>query len=344
VFVSRSPERFGFVLEEPGAPVVVSVTGAGGVSGSRGAQVIPDHALLTTLANSGYLAAAGDTVYFAPLSRPELVALGPGGDTLWTSLAVGLPPAPEPRFRLLDGRANIEYQPMNLALTLGPDGHLYVLRATDTAVRHTRLDVIDRATGHVLRSAHLDRIGATLAANRLGRVYLLDGDRLLGAIPPARRESFPGFDLPRLSGGRVSSDETAGRVALINVWASWCTPCRTEMPALDSLQRGLPAEGFTFLALNEDTDRGAAERFIRELGFDFPVLFGDGKLKARFHYPGLPYTVLLDRQGRIVRRWFGELAPADYPMIRMLVRSELLAPGSDSGSAAVEVHHHHDTP
>lgn len=348
VLVSRSPERFGFAPEERGTPVVVSITDEGGLGEARGTQVVPAHALLTTLANSGYLAAAGDTVYFAPVSRPEIVALGPGGDTIWTSSAADLPPAPEPRFRLVGGRAHIDYQPVNLALTLGPDGNLYVLRAADTAVRRTRLDVIDRANGHVLRSASFDTARVTLAANHLGRVYVLPADRLLRAVPRGRRESFPPFQLPRLGGGSVSLREMSGRVTLINVWASWCSPCRTEMPALDTLRRELASERFRFLALNEDEDRGAAERFVTEHGLEFPVLFGDGALKRKLHYPGLPYTVLLDQGGRIVRRWYGELGPADYATIRLLVRSEVLAgdpgamPAPASGSATP--HHHHDEP
>lgn len=79
------------------------------------------------------------------------------------------------------------------------------------------------------------------------------------------------------------------------------------------------------------------------------MLFGGGRLKALLHYPGLPYTVLLDRRGGIVRRWFGELAEADYQVIRTLIRSKPFASDrapapAGSPSDPVRVYHNHRTP
>jgi thiol-disulfide isomerase/thioredoxin len=273
----------------------------------------------------------GDTVYFAPLSRPQVVALGPDDDTLWTAPVINGPPGPEPRFAVEGGRARIDYQPLNLALTIGPDSRLYVLRAADTAVRRARLDVIERRSGEIVASALLLGPRATLAAGRLGRVYALDEASLLGGVPVEAREPLPAFDLPVRGGGRAQLADFAGRVLLLNLWASWCTPCRTEMPALDTLQRVLAGEGFAFLALNEDVDRRDAERFLAEFGFRFPVLYGDGDLQRLYGYPGLPYSILVDRRGRVIRRWIGELGPRDFALIRTLVRAEL-APRGDAAS------------
>ncbi len=345
IVATRSPDRFGFLPESPESPVVAAVDARGRPREGRGTLIVPQHSLLATLANAGYAVAAGDTVFFSPLSRPEVVALDPTGDTIWISRAEDVPPTPEPRIRLVDGHVRIDYQPLNLGLTLGPDGRLYVLRAADTAVSRVRLDVLDGATGQVLWRAELTGLRVTLAANRLGRVYALDENRLLGAIPPAAREPLPDFDLPRLGGGRASLQEHLGRVLLINIWASWCTPCRTEMPVLDTLQAALRGNGFAFLAISEDENRRNAERFVADLGFDFPVLFGDGRLKAQHHYPGLPYTVLVDREGRIVRRWFGELQPPDYQLIVTLVRSELTGMAPDkAASGPMAAHQHHERP
>jgi thiol-disulfide isomerase/thioredoxin len=342
VIATRSPERFGFVPEAPESPAVVELDGQGRAVAGRGKLLVPEHSLLATLANSGYAAAAGDTVFLAPLSRSDVIALGPRGDTLWRSAATEVPPTPEPRIKLVAGQVRIDYQPLNLVMTLGPDGRLYLLRATDTALRQARLDVLDRSTGQVLWRADLPSPRATLAANRLGRVSSFDGDRLLGAIPPSARERLPDFDLPGREGGRASRGSLAGKVVLINVWASWCVPCRTEMPALDSLQRSLRAPGFAFLAISEDERRSDAERFLQELGLDFPVLFGDGRLRSLLHYPGLPYTLLVDREGRIVRRWIGQLGRPDFELIRMLARQELAAPSLRSSGE--ETHHHHPGP
>jgi thiol-disulfide isomerase/thioredoxin len=341
IIATRSPERFAFLPESPESPVVAAVDSAGRPRGGRGKLLVPQHSLLATLANAGHAVGAGDTVFFAPLSRPDVVALNPMGDTIWVSGGAGLPPTPEPRFGLVKGRVQIDYQPLNLGMTLGPDGMLYVLRAADTAVTRARLDVLDRATGRVLWSARLPGPRATLAANRLGRVYAVDEDRLLGATPTVAREPLADFDLPRLGGGRTSLKEQRGRVLLVNIWASWCSPCRTEMPALDTLQRALSGDGFAFLAITDDESRPGAERFVAERRIDFPVLFGDGRMKERFHYPGLPYTMLTDREGRIVRKWIGELRPADYALIRTLVQAELARKRPDNGQGGPVAAHLH---
>jgi thiol-disulfide isomerase/thioredoxin len=341
VVASRSPERFGFLPELPTSPLVVALDARGRIRESRGRLVVPEHSLLTTLANAGYAALAGDTVFFAPLSRPGVVALGPRGDTLWLSAPAESLPTPEPRFRLVGGRVQIDYQPLNLALTLGPDGRLYVLRAADSAVTRARLDVIERASGQVVWRAELPNVRPTLAVNRLGRLYALDPDRLVGVIPSGHREPLAAFSLPRLGGGSLSLEDLAGRVVLINVWASWCGPCRIEMPALDSLLRSLDGPGFALVAISEDERRKDAERFVAELGLRLPVLFGDGRLQHQVHYPGLPYTLLLDGRGRIVRRWIGQLAPSDLELIRMQVYQELAASARDSGEHGSRHHHQH---
>ena len=130
-------------------------------------------------------------------------------------------------------------------------------------------------------------------------------------------------DLELLTGGRLATDAVTGKVTLVNFWASWCTPCRTEMPALDSLRRAIAEPEFQFLTMNEDVKRADAERFMRELRFDFPVLLGGGRLKATFHYVGLPFTVLLDRDGRVVQRWVGFAGAEQIQAIRALIRAEL---------------------
>ena len=323
-FATRSPERFAFLPEPAESPLVVALDAGGQTRAGAGSLIIPQHSLLATLANAGYAAATGDTVFFAPLSRSEIVAFGPAGDTLWVSRATEVPPTPEPVITLAGGgQVRVDYQPLNLAMTLGPDGRLYVLRAVDTAVERARVDVLEAGSGRVIWRADLGSPRATLAANRLGRVYLLDEDRLLGTIPASAREPLPDFDLPRLGGGGLSLGELSGRVVLVNFWASWCIPCRAEMPALDSLGVALRGAGLVLVAISEDENRKDAERFVAELGLAIPVVFGDGRLRSRFHYPGLPYTLLVDWQGRVVRRWIGQLGPGDVELIGLLARQEM---------------------
>lgn len=344
VLVTRSTERFSFLPEAGDPALVLGIDTMGRASEPRGRGPVPAHTLLTSLANAGHAVASGDTIFFAPLARQGVIALGPAGDTLWMSVPHDSLPAPEPRFALSGGSAHIDYQPTNLGLTVGPGGKLYLLRAADTTLTRAWLDVLDPTTGRTLTATALDGPRATLAVNAAGRIYRLDDFRLLGAIPASSREPLASFDLPALGGGRVTLAGQVGKVLLLNIWASWCLPCRTEMPALNTLQRDLSGDGFAFVALNEDTSRDAARRFLDEFHFSFPVLFGEGRLKQVYHYPGLPYTLLVDARGRIIRRWIGELSPRDLQSIRLLVSAEHGTPPSGAAIPTAAPHHHPTSP
>jgi thiol-disulfide isomerase/thioredoxin len=262
-------------------------------------------------------------LYYAPFIRDEVIALRSSGDTMWVAER-GLPQTTdEPRFEVQGKRVVVDYHPVNLGIALGPDGRLYVLSTAGFSTTEGRLDVLDPASGRLLRSAPLPTALPTIAVDDQGRVYLLDAFRLLTGVPPSRREPIPAFDLPLVRGGRLDATALRGRVVLVNFWASWCAPCRTEMPALDSLRREIADTTFRFLGMNEDQDIGAARAFLDEYGFDFPVALGRGRLRERFHYPGLPYTVLVDRDGRIVNRWIGFAGPEQLQSIRALLRAEL---------------------
>lgn len=95
------------------------------------------------------------------------------------------------------------------------------------------------------------------------------------------------------------------------------------MPALDSLQRELAGPDFQFLTINEDVNAADARSFVEDFGFTFPVLLGEAKMKARIHYLGLPFTVLLDRLGRVAHQWIGFAGPGQIRAIRSLVLTEL---------------------
>jgi thiol-disulfide isomerase/thioredoxin len=222
-----------------------------------------------------------------------------------------------------DQRVVIDYHPVNLGIALGVDGRLYVLSTPGFTTTESRLDVLDPTTGRLLRTARLSTAQPTIAVGRDGRTYLLDASRLLSGVPEREREAAPHFDLPTITGGRLSSAALRGRVVLLNFWASWCTPCRTEMPALDSLRRDIADTAFLFVGVNEEDDIAAARAFIDEFGFGFPVVLGRGSMRRQFHYPGLPYSVLLDRTGRIAGRWIGFAGPVQLQSMRALIRSEL---------------------
>ncbi len=106
------------------------------------------------------------------------------------------------------------------------------------------------------------------------------------------------------SGRAVSLEDFKGRVVLINLWATWCVPCRKEMPALDELEGKLGGKDFAVLAINLDQRGGDKPRkFLEEIKAKHLVYYEDPttnvfqKLKAAGRAPGLPSTILVDRQG-----------------------------------------------
>lgn len=322
VWLVRSSHRWNFRLPTK-APLLVRLDASGALAGRLGRTVVPAEQLLSEFASSGHVAVSGDTVYYAPFIRDEVIAFSLTGDTLWVASRELPQTTAQPRFEMGGPSPTIEYFPVNLGLAVGPDERLYVLSTPGFTTSAGRLDVFDRATGSLLRSAALSTALPTIAVDGAGRVYLLEEFRLLAGTPPAHRERFRDFALDRLGGGRMTLADLQGKVVLINFWASWCHPCRTEMPALDSLRREIAEPDFLFLTMNEDVNPADAEGFMRQLGFDFPVLLGRGRLRERYHYIGLPYTVLLDRDGKVVQRWLGFKGHEQIQAERSLIRAEL---------------------
>ena len=329
VWLVRSSSLFSFNWTPEPAPLLLHVAGPADID-SLGVATVPQHVLLREMANAGHLAVRGDTLFYAPFIRDELIALTSRGDTLWRATR-GLPQSTEePKFEVQDGRPVLDYHPVNLGLTFGPDGMLYLLSTPEFTTSESRLDVFQPATGELLRTAYLNTSLPSIAVNDLGRLYQVDDFSLLSGIAVDDREPLPAFDLALLGGGRIRSDQLMGRVTLINFWASWCEPCREEMPALDTLQRSIDDPAFEFLTLNEDVDPEDAAEFMEMFGFDFPAALGRGGLKATYHYRGLPFTLLVDREGRIVQRWIGYQGPEQMDAIRTVIHAEL---GRDDGGA-----------
>ncbi len=327
VWLARSTELFSYRLVTGAEPVLVRVDTDGGSAGV-GSILVPEHVLLAELANAGHVAVTQEAIYFAPFIRDEVVAFSRDGDTLWIAHRELPQSTPEPRFELGPDGAMIDYAPVNLGIAMGADGRLYVLSVPGFTTSESRIDAYDPVTGLLLRTARIPHPLPTVAVDEQGRLYLLDAFRLLTGIAPSEREAFAPFDLERLgSEHRMTLADLEGKVVLMNVWASWCAPCRVEMPALDDLQRSIEHPDFRFITMNEDVMVGDAQAFLEEHGFGFPVLLGRGRLQRQFHYMGLPFTVLLDREGRVVQRWTGFAGEEQIAGIRAVVQAELSREG-----------------
>ena len=129
------------------------------------------------------------------------------------------------------------------------------------------------------------------------------------------------------SGAKLSLADFQGRFLLLNLWATWCVPCREEMPTLDSLQAKLGGNEFEVVALSVDrAGMPVVRSFYREIGISHLALYIDSSMKASFALAvGLPTTLLIDRKGREIGRLVGP-ARWDSPEMIEIIQS-LMADG-----------------
>lgn len=110
----------------------------------------------------------------------------------------------------------------------------------------------------------------------------------------------PDFTLKSHSGQNIRLSEYRGEVVLINFWASWCGPCRQEMPLLDELHNQYNALGFTVLGVNVEQDPYQARKLLKDMPVSFPVLFDDRSVVSKqYDVIAMPSTVLVDRNGNM---------------------------------------------
>jgi peroxiredoxin len=143
-----------------------------------------------------------------------------------------------------------------------------------------------------------------------------------GAPPPSPREGFsaPDFTLDTLEGGQVTLSELRGKVVMVNFWATWCPPCRAEMPAIEKVYRAYRDLGLEVLAVNTTNQDSEAEAaaFVRELGLTFPIpLDLTGAVSAAYNLRGLPSTYFIGADGVI------ESVVVGGPMSEALVQSKV---------------------
>ncbi|MCL4477046.1 MAG: TlpA family protein disulfide reductase [Nitrospirae bacterium] len=117
----------------------------------------------------------------------------------------------------------------------------------------------------------------------------------------------PEFTLKDMNDKAVSLSSLKGNVVLISFWATWCPPCRDEMPSLNKLYREYRNRGLVVVAVSTDRSRSSVKDFLGKNPVGFPVLMdSDSKVARQFKVFSLPTTFLLDRNGAIVQKYLGE--------------------------------------
>lgn len=110
----------------------------------------------------------------------------------------------------------------------------------------------------------------------------------------------PDFTLKSRSGENVKLSEYRGDVVMINFWASWCAPCRQEMPLLEEMYKKYSDLGFVLLGVNVEEDSTKANDLLREVAVTFPVLFDNSnKVTKLYNVVAMPSTILVDRDGKM---------------------------------------------
>ena len=134
----------------------------------------------------------------------------------------------------------------------------------------------------------------------------------------------PNFALQSRDGGPVSLEDFRGEVVMINFWATWCGPCRQEMPHLEALYQRYGSLGFTLLGVNVEDDPEGAARWLEETPVSFPILFDPkNEVSQLYDVIAMPTTVLVDRQGnmRFLHHGYQPGYENDYQtQIRTLIR------------------------
>lgn len=145
---------------------------------------------------------------------------------------------------------------------------------------------------------------------------------------PTAGEPAPAFAAPLLGGDTLALADLRGQTVVLNIWATWCPPCREEMPGLEALHQQYAGDGLQVVGVSIDSRAAATEvrRFLDDNQISFTILHdADERVTRAFRTAGVPETFLIDREGRVVKRWIGKIDPQSEE-IQTLVRETLGLP------------------
>jgi peroxiredoxin len=159
----------------------------------------------------------------------------------------------------------------------------------------TRAQLIELSAGVILLG------GAVGAAAYWSRGATVGAAADFPVSRPAEPTAAPDLELPDLTGQPVRLGDLRGRVVLLNFWATWCAPCREEMPALETLAGELGPRGLAVVGVNFKEPKPEVQAFMRDHRLGFPTLLdADGRVAQRYQVFGLPATFVVDRRGMLV--------------------------------------------
>ena len=160
------------------------------------------------------------------------------------------------------------------------------------------------------------------------------GEKQSPQIPLVEGKPFPSLTLNKLNGGTASTQAFKGKMLVLNVWATWCPPCRKEMPGLERLSKILDPQRFAVAGLSTDGEQQLVSEFIRRNGITFENFIDlNGKLAKQLGVNAYPETFLIAPDGTLVRRVMGEQDWSSPAMIQVLEEAYQGRRGSVGGWA-----------
>ncbi len=158
-------------------------------------------------------------------------------------------------------------------------------------------------------------MGASLIALGILLMVWLWSDRVpapaadFAAVPVEVEYAAPALDLTVLDGAPVSLSDLEGSVVLVNLWATWCLPCREEMPVLQEFYRTHQEDGFVLVAINQEESADMVRQFANDHDLSFPMWLDPQYLAQReFHTTYLPSSYVIDRTGTVRLLWIGGIS------------------------------------
>jgi peroxiredoxin len=145
----------------------------------------------------------------------------------------------------------------------------------------------------------------------LGVVALDDARNTTGRSPAAEiGRAAPDFRLSQLGGGEVQLSDLRGRVVILNFWATWCAPCRQEMPEFVRIYSAKQGQGLEIVAVDLQEAESQVQSFVDEFGMRFPILFDrSGEVARTYRVNQLPVTLIIDRDGVVRAAKYGPVTP-----------------------------------
>lgn len=145
----------------------------------------------------------------------------------------------------------------------------------------------------------------------VGGVLVVGALLLILATPGGNADAAPDFTLAALDGQPVSLSDYRGQYVLVNFWATWCPPCRAELPDLVSFYHDHADDGFMLIGVNEQEPAQTASLFLAQQGLEFLVVTdSDGAVLGQYGTQSLPSSFLIDPNGVIVQQWSGMISRA----------------------------------